>query len=584
MKKIKFRFNVKKRILPVILVSALMPMILFVAIPFEVYANNMDELLCSLSSFLPLCVLFGFLLAAGTALLLIFLPEKAYRICYALVLAFSFLFFMQGTFLNFGMNSLGGDNLGSSSTHIGLYILNAFIWIAVLAVAVALSLIRDKKGIFAIIAVILSIAVFATQVMTPVTSTIKHPDVFMRRDERIAKSGGDFVNKVLTDENLTAVASERNIFYFCIDRFDEYFAETALEVKPEIYDNLDGFTWFQDNLSMYGHTFPAVATMLTETPMDLKTQNRKSYLDSVYADNKTLSVLDENGYSVNLYTEMYYSYNTADTLPGYVDNVSVTKKTKTTRPAKLVNCMVSTAAYRCLPLFLKDLIYGVETRKFNDCVKMLGENGYYGYNSENETVYRQAAQAEFETKDGGKNFSFIHVTGCHDVTFDHISKKASNKQKRKIAASVQNGINVVNEYINVLKEKKLYKNATIIITGDHGDAIDDTSALNGPRLTALFFKRAGEDGTPVTPSPAPVSHSNVWAAIFNSEEIVRENNGDSLFDIAEKDPDQIKRKYIWHSYSGNKAVEYIYEINGVGTDFNNWELKGKNPFNRNKMN
>lgn len=579
-KRFKFDFNtVKKRLPAVSLLSAGAPLILFVAIPFEVYANNMDEFMFSLSSFLPLCVAFGFLLAAAVAGALLFLPEKVYRTAYAVALALTFLFFLQGTFLNFGMHSLAGDNLGSATPNLALKILDAFIWIAVIAAAVALSLIKDKKGIIAIVAVILCIVVVATQIINPVANTLKHTDVFKSRSARLAGDGENYKNEVLTTKNLTAVSGGRNVFYFCIDRFDECFAETAQEINPDIYAGLKGFTWFKDNLSLYGHTFPSIAYMLTEKEFDMDGGGRKSFLDGVYADNDTLSVLDANGYKINIYTQAYYAYSDAYTLPDYVDNVDAAKSFKTARPLRLAGCMAGTAAYRCLPLFLKDVIYGVESRKFNECVRSVGENGCAGYLSANDTVYKQAASATFE-KSGDKSFYFIHVEGCHDVSADYISRSPSSKTKKKIAASVQNGIKIVDEYIRAMRENGVYENATVIITGDHPDSIDDKHAPKGAKRTALFFKPAGESGE-LKESNAPVAHENIWSAIFQSEGIERDGGKEKigLFDIGENDETH-ERRYIWQTYSSKRCDCYTYKITGSAKKFGNWKLEDTKRYDR----
>ena len=568
--KLKFNFNIKKRLLPVILLSVCLPLILFVAIPFEVYANNMDEFLFSLSSFFPLCVLFGLLFAAAIACSLLFLPEKAYRITYALVLALSFMFFFQGTFLNFGMDSLAGDNMSSSPVHIGLQVLDAFIWLAVFGAAIAFAIIKDKKGIFAIIAVILSVVVIATQIITPISSTVKHPDVFLSRYARILKEQPDYKDKVVTNENLTTVSGGRNIFYFCIDRFDEVFAEAAYEKEPEIFDGLDGFTWFKDNLSLYGHTFPSVAYMLTENKFNIELR-RKENLDAAYADNNTLSLLAQNGYNINLYTSPYYAYNTAHTLPDYISNVSATTEFKTTNPMKLMGCMIGTAAYRCMPLFFKSLIYGIESATFNECVSSKAENGYGNYSTGNGTVYDLVSESAFEEK-GDKNFSFIHVDGCHKISLGHLTNNVSAIQKSMITSSVSISFDIINEYLQVLKDKGLYEDATIIITGDHPDPGNNNGAPEKPKLTALFFKPSGSAGEELVQSYAPVEHKNIWPTIFQSENIARDNKGvETLYDIAEGDTTR-ERTHIYNTYQSSQCELYTFKITGPGTDFDNWEL------------
>ena len=125
----------------------------------------------------------------------------------------------------------------------------------------------------------------------------------------------------MTNKNLTTISKNKNVFYFCIDRFDEFLAESALEKYPEIYDELEGFTWFQDNVSIYGHTYPATANMLTGKTLDTSIL-REEFLDSVYESNNTLSVLAENGYDINIYTDEFYSFTDASVLPDYVSNAA----------------------------------------------------------------------------------------------------------------------------------------------------------------------------------------------------------------------------------------------------------------------
>ena len=40
-------------------------------------------------------------------------------------------------------------------------------------------------------------------------------------------------------------------------------AEAAFNNDPSIFSALDGFTYFEDNISLYGHTYPAIAHMVT---------------------------------------------------------------------------------------------------------------------------------------------------------------------------------------------------------------------------------------------------------------------------------------------------------------------------------
>ena len=294
--------EIKKRIFPTVIFSLLIPLMICVSIPFEIYANNLDEFLFSVSSFLPMLLLLLFIIFSVIFFSVLFLPRKAYRIVVSIIIALSLMFFVQGTYLNANSNMLAGDNLGSVDESMGMKILNLLIWIAVVVVAIVLAVIKDKRGIVPIIAIISSIVVISTQIMTPMSIVLTNNKVFLNIDERLDAMGVDSNHSILTDENLFTFSNTNNIFYFCVDRFDEDFAEDAYNKYEGIYDKLTGFTWFQDNISVYGHTYPAVVQMLTGVDYNIE-EKRVDYFNRAYEENKTLSVLSENGYEINLHTQ-----------------------------------------------------------------------------------------------------------------------------------------------------------------------------------------------------------------------------------------------------------------------------------------
>ena len=71
----------KKRILPTLLLSLTIPLVLCVFIPLEIYGNNLDEFMFSLSGFLPMCFVFALLFSALIFVGLFFLPQKGYKVC-----------------------------------------------------------------------------------------------------------------------------------------------------------------------------------------------------------------------------------------------------------------------------------------------------------------------------------------------------------------------------------------------------------------------------------------------------------------------------------------------------------------------
>ncbi len=262
--------------------------------------------ICIISSF---CVLY-------------FVPQKAYKIVFAVFLSFALILYIQQNFLNWGVNSFPGDSLGEKQSSIFLKILNAFIWLVIFGGLITLACLKDKKGIISAVTLILTIVVFSANIIGTVVNLITKKSMYGKKDV-VNYVSKDEKLKILTDEGITDLATERNVFYFVIDRFDDEFAESAYERFDGIYSGLNGFTWYTDNISVYGHTYPAITNMLTNVELN-EEDSRVDYFSSAY-ENKNIPIkkLHDKGYSINIYSSAYYSYEDANQLPSYIDNVRV---------------------------------------------------------------------------------------------------------------------------------------------------------------------------------------------------------------------------------------------------------------------
>ena len=361
---------------------------------------------------------------------------------------------------------------------------------------------------------------------------------------------------------------------FCIDRFDQNYALEAYEKRPEVFAELEGFTAFDDNISLYGHTFPGVANLLTEKRFDSKT-SRAEFLDNAYEQNGTLNVLNQNGYKINLFTQTYYAFSDATNLPDYVSNVSEAKTFYVEQKGKLALSMMQIALYRCFPLALKSFLSTVNSGTCNNYVVSESVDGYSQYSIDTKDVY-QSVKGNVQTIEQ-KLFSFIHVSGCHAVDYNEEWGKPSAKERKDIVISLVNSFKIINVYLDAMKTAGVYEDATIIITGDHSAPIDDTTALKQTSLTALFFKPSGVGSGELKRSKAQVSHDNVWSTIFESENIASVGLKKSLFEVSETE--NTEREHVWHTYRA-PMDEFVYQINGVGNDFSNWKLTNTNTYEK----
>lgn len=567
------------RIVPALLSSLTLALVVFVVAPLDIFGSNYAELDFSLKNFAFFLILGAVLTVLLFGSLMFLLPRKAYRCVFAFTLATAALFIIQQNFLNFGMNSLPGDKLPGEIPSAGEIIIDLLVWIVVYGgaffLAIWVNIKGDKGDVIKTVSFIVSFALLASQITSPIFIVINSNSKF---ETNILKGSGKKEKTIInTERGFNELAQKNNVFYFCIDRFDEEYAEKAYASDRGIFSELTGFTWYRDNVSNYGHTFPAVANMLTQKKYnaDLK---RAEFLDKVYKGGDTpLDKLNENGYAVNIYTVKYYAFTDAGHLPQYVGNLAKATEESNERISFALSAQLAGfSLYRAAPLVFKQFFDTGSTSDVNGIVNKKGDDGYeewIGTNSQAETLAKNA----ITVGDAEKKFAFIHYDGMHDVL---------QPSSLFIPSILSRNIGVVNSFIKALKENGLYKDATIIITGDHSRPVSDISGvLDGsgkgqPRRTALFVKTAGSDeGFAV--SEAPTSHEDIWATIFRSENIGYEGSGVAVNLLSEGQSRE--RTYVWHTYGTVPLKEYVYKINGKASVIENWKQLSEYSFNRSLM-
>ena len=567
------------RIVPALLSSLTLALVVFVVAPLDIFGSNYAELDFSLKNFAFFLILGAVLTVLLFGSLMFFLPRKAYRCIFAFTLAPAALFIIQQNFLNFGMNSLPGDKLPGEIPSAGEIIIDLLVWIVVYGgaffLAIWVNIKGDKGDVIKTVSFIVSFALLASQITSPIFIVINSNSKF---ETNILKGSGKKEKTTInTERGFNELAQKNNVFYFCIDRFDEEYAEKAYASDRGIFSELTGFTWYRDNVSNYGHTFPAVANMLTQKKYnaDLK---RAEFLDKVYKGGDTpLDKLNENGYAVNIYTVKYYAFTDARHLPQYVGNLAKATDESNERISFALSAQLAGfSLYRAAPLVFKQFFDTGSTSDVNGIVNKKGDDGYeewIGTNSQAETLAKNA----ITVGDSEKKFAFIHYDGMHDVL---------QPSSLFIPSILSRNIGVVNSFIKALKENGLYKDSTIIITGDHSRPVNDISGvLDGsgkgqPRRTALFVKAAGSDeGFAV--SEAPTSHEDIWATIFRSENIGYEGSGVAVNLLSEGQSRE--RTYVWHTYGTVPLKEYVYKINGKASVIENWKQLSEYSFNRSLM-
>ena len=581
--------RLKTRLFQNILLSLAAPLTVCFFGPFEIYYGNMQEFLFSLGDFLPVCLLISLAVSAVIFCALALLDGISYHVTSAAITGISVLAMVQRNYLNAGINALVGDGVGISTADVGLAVINTIVWTVVTAAVIVGAIILSKKHIditSSVITVAMVVVLF-TQIINFAVISLSS-DVYVNVTERVekpegeAEDGDDADSAILTFEGFTELADKNNVVFFLVDRFDENYYEKMVPSEPLFFEQLDGFTYFGDYTSLYGRTYPAVASILTGKENDFEV-SRLKYFENIYTDGGHLRALADKGYDVNVYTEKFYAYDNAAYMSDYVDNTSVANEYYIKSTALLCRDMIRLSLSEYLPIVAKSLTGYMSTPDFN--AHAVYETEGEAYSSDMKDVHEYLEDNEFAEIDAKGKFTFIHLYGCHTpIKYDLEWNEADGNEKYDTNLAIKQSFSIIYDYIDQMKALGVYDDATIVITGDHSAAISDTLLIGestaksetGTRVTAMLFKKSGDSGTPLASSKAQISQDELWNTIYESEGLLDNKNGESFFDIKEG-VDRERRYFFQQSANaekngleGDRLVEY--KISGDANDPDNWEI------------
>ena len=567
-------FTLKQRLLPSLLVAFAISLTVFVFGTFEIYGTNIDQFGFSLTDFLGWSLLYAFMTAGIIVAILLPLRGRIFDVAFALFFWIALMLMVQGNYLNFGISSLAGDGVSGNGFSIGMLILNSAIWLAVgIGCVAAVLLIRTKhRELIRTVGTIAMITVIGMQALTFAVTSMTS-DVWAKKEhpEQL---------QLLTYQNMNHVSDEHNVIWFVIDRFDvDYYENYALKECPEIFYNLDGFTYYDNMVSLYTRTFPSIPYMLTGVEHDYK-DARVDYFAEAYSNSNFLKLLKESNYNVNIYTERYYCYEDAVPFEEYISNATKIEEVKTVKKPLLAKDMLRVSLYRYLPLATKGWTGDISTPQFEKYMDYGTQAPVFSGDMKN--AYDYLDRNAMQVVQGKNNFAFIHIAGCHLPNhYNQDFSPVSPEEKDSVPSAMIQSFKIINRYLDQLKELGLYENATIIISGDHGNA-DPSMPMTRAPVAALFVKRSGSMGTKIVTSNAPVTQGDIIPAILESEGIKTDLDfGRSLFDVKEGE----KRVRIckfddWkENANGERNDEvFTFEIIGNARDLNNWKEISRGEF------
>ncbi len=564
--------NWKRRLTLSLLCGFSTPMLLVAGV-FELFAANKTEFDFALSDFLTGVILFCVGLGLLLSVVMFFWKRKVFDGIFAFFFGVTLAGFLQATFMNVGVGTLAGDGFGGVNPIWAVG--NALVWIAIVAGCMAGVFLISRKvrdTVYAAVVIAL-VVVLGTQAVS-VTTTLLTTDVA----EPPATPDG--ANYILTEADMFEISTKDNVVVFVLDRFDRNYAEYTLKTYPDTFDFLDGFTYYEDNLSLHMRTWPASPTMLTGMDIDFNQENAAEFTKRAYGTSPFLGALKDNGYSIKIYVDDFYSYRDAAVFDGVADNLFKTGAEYTINdPATLTKRMLLMSLYRLSPIATKSS-FDLSSGSFAGFVDYAAPDEKYKMND--AYFYDKIKENGVTVQSKDKNFMYVHTGGCHPPYY--IDENGNPREEKwadndeNASRAMRGNFLLIKEYIQGMKDAGVYEDATIIITGDHASPVGseplkfgDNRLPTEPRLTALFVKRAGEHGTPMKKCDTPVAQCNLIPSIIESAGIETDIDfGQTYWD--ENLPDV---RYYRHALNGksDKEVTMVkYAVTGDGRDFSHWEI------------
>ena len=526
--------------------------------PMEVLLLNSGEFHFTFISFWW----FQLLLAlAGAGLLTLgmqLLPGKAKVTAAAMALGASAAAWVQMLMLNGKMIRLVGEEMQVSGPE---KLWNGILWIAVAAGVVITAWLLSRRG-KDVRGWMSAAAAFLTAVqLIAFVSLLFTTDYSVEEDSHSFTCKGEF-----------ELSSGTNVVEFMLDASDGEFVHQMLDAYPEVKDQLNGWVYYPNAVSMYSRTFPSLIYMLSgaKTHLDVPV---KEYVDAAFAESDFLPNLNAAGTDIRIYT-MDNSYVSTAT-DGMVQNSR--KRENVIGDLNLVSLekgLARISLYKCMPYFAKPW-FSYEVGVLNAvCFR---ESNYIWYDPVFYSDLRK--QASF-TVNGNydRAYRFYHLWGSHGGAWWN-DRLETVEEDTESYERLRGSFRILDEYCEKLKAAGLYDSALIIVTADHGVSNDDLANLarNRAACPLMMVKYPySDEGKLLEVSRKPVCHDDLFSTIADAlgAERPTAGSGRTIREIAD---DEVRERYHYYTALDKRWKPKLmreYVVRGDAEDFASWQPTG----------
>ncbi len=521
--------------------------------PLETVAFSGNSLNYTYKDVIWVLTLASLIICAAGTLLISALRGKIFNYVVCSIFAITFCGYLQSMFLNGSLGTLTGDAIHWQNMKSVLF-KGIFIWLSILLIFFLIMFLHRKFWTNTVI--FMSLLIVVMQIAPTVG---------------ILAGAYDNSTKVMDDSRLTTkgmyeYSKNENVFVFVLDRLDFDYIEDVLKEDPDFFDKLDGFTAYDNAISSFARTKPALNQLLTGCEdLAYHVSTKEFFEKSWFEDGKDiLRDLSEEDYTIELYTDAKSLFSDANYMEKYVSNASSGAGDIIGMNAfsKLMNL----SAYRYSPVFLKPFFWE-DTNYYNQDIFEPDASVTYTF-----ADHEYGPKFQDGIADRNENsFKLYHLNGPHAPYTIDANGKLSDTETNA-GEQLMGCMKYLYDAFDRMKELGIYENASIIITADHGFHKGDTKPILKETRIGLFYKPSGSAGTELEWSSAPVCTDNIPATILKSAGADYSLYGRALDEIGEDE--EITRVYyktVTSSGSSNEIGLYTYHVIGDASDLNNWK-------------
>lgn len=571
----------KKTVLTTVLLSIAFSFTVWFFTPVEVLIRNQKDFVVGAGYVIVPMLLTATAVTAYCILMLHLLRrigKKLYTVVSRLLLGVLLAFYVQEMFCNGRMTALTGESLIARTVPLWYSTVNAVLMCFIIVTPLFLTICAEKhpdKKLFQLgkgyLIPYLSVILLVMQACGLFGSAAQFGiNRYTRSNDR-----------ALSYEPMMSLSDEQNIIVFLLDRFDGMYLDELLESYPELYDEFEGFTFYQNNISRYTSTFPSIISMLTQ--QEYENEEWADYYAKAWQKRTFLDDLKDSGYHINLLCDNATTYSGLTDIETRCDNIIQVDPNEYDYnylgSSGVIPVMTHISLGKLCPYALKDLFLNIES-DFSVYFRNLDareDASPAAIGTGSDLKFYQYLSSHTLTADAPKTFSFVHLNGCHDSSdelsalYDGPDKEGSFPHFRTARGDME----ILFEYFRQMKACGVFDNSVIIVLGDHGHQVTPYDPnLDFAITTSLLIKPENAAQQPLQLDPvSELSNQYFAASVLEYAGLDRSAYGNSYSDIIGNDlrTERYFQIMDWRDF-GDTSTALLFRITGNARDLANWEL------------